>query len=73
MYIDMLEGVQDGLHELVVQGDQLVVVQLQPLQRVKVVKRARRDQVDAEGKNASTYTVYCLMTKIGLNQSQYST
>ena len=48
MNVDMLEGVEDGLHELVVQGGQLVVVQLQPLQGVQVVERARRDSVDAE-------------------------
>ena len=48
VYINMFESIEDRLHELVVQGRQLVVVQLEPLQRVQVVKRARRNPAYAE-------------------------
>ena len=38
VYIKVYEGVEDGFHQLVVQRLQVVVPQLQPLQRVQVVK-----------------------------------
>ena len=38
MDIEVYQGVEDGLHQLVVQRLQVVVPQLQPLQRVQVVK-----------------------------------
>ena len=38
VYIKVYEGVEDWLHQLIVQGLQVVVPQLQPLQRVQVVK-----------------------------------
>ena len=49
----MLEGVQDGLHELVVQGDDLVVVQLQPLDRVEVLEGVERELGQAENEEGT--------------------
>ena len=49
VYIKVYEGVQDWLHELIVQGLQVVVPQLQPLQRVQVVKGIVLNGCDADG------------------------
>ena len=49
VYIKVYEGVEDWLHELIVQGLQVVVPQLQPLQRVQVVKGIVLNGCDADG------------------------
>ena len=38
VYVKVYQGVEDGLHQFVVQRLQIVVPQLEPLQRVQVVK-----------------------------------
>ena len=48
MNVNVLQGVQDGLHEFKVQGGQLVVKQLQPFQGVQVVEGVRWDLGYAE-------------------------
>ena len=49
VYIKVYEGVKDGFHQLVVQRLQVVVPQLQPLQRVQVVKSIVLNGCDAGG------------------------
>ena len=49
MYVKVYQGVEDGLHQLVVQRLQVVVPQLQPLQRVQVVKGVVLNRGNADG------------------------
>ena len=49
VYIKVYEGVKDRFHQLVVQRLQVVVPQLQPLQRVQVVKSIVLNGCDAGG------------------------
>jgi hypothetical protein len=47
----MLERVEDRLHELVVEGHDLIVVELQPLDRVEVFEGVQRKLREAEEKD----------------------
>ena len=47
MNVDVHEGIEDRLHELVVQGLEIVVGQLDVLQAVQVLEGGRADVVDS--------------------------
>ena len=64
VYIKVYEGVQDWLHELIVQGLQVVVPQLQPLQRVQVVKGVVLNSCDAD----EIFLRFCHRLFLGLAQ-----
>ena len=49
VYVKVYQGVEDGLHQFVVQRLQIVVPQLQPLQRVQVVKGVVLNGCNADG------------------------
>jgi hypothetical protein len=46
----MLESVEDRFHELVVEGHDLIVVELQPLDRVEVFEGVQRKLREAKEK-----------------------
>ncbi len=46
----MLESVEDRLHELVVEGHDLIVVELQPFDRVEILEGVKRKLREAEEK-----------------------
>ena len=47
MKIDVHEAVEHGLHELVVEGLEVVVGEFDPLEAVQILKRGRLDLPDA--------------------------
>ena len=49
VYVKVYQGVEDGLHQFVVQRLQIVVPQLEPLQRVQVVKGVVLNGCNADG------------------------
>ena len=61
VYIKVYQGVEDGLHQLVVQRLQVVVPQLQPLQRVQVVKGVVLNGCNA-GKGVLSWTFATKLT-----------
>ena len=64
VYIKVYEGVEDWLHELIVQGLQVVVPQLQPLQRVQVVKGVVLNGCDTD----RIFLGFCHKLLLGLAQ-----
>ena len=57
MDVDVHEGVEDGLHELVPERGQHVVEQLDPLQAVQVLEGRRGDVLDPVGKQNGNYVL----------------
>ena len=55
VYVKVYQGVEDGLHQLVVQRLQIVVPQLEPLQRVQVVKGVVLNGCNADGENVTNH------------------
>jgi hypothetical protein len=53
----MLESVEDRLHEFVVEGHDLIVVQLQPLDRVEVFESVQRKLREAKEKNETVVRI----------------
>ena len=62
MDVDVHEGVEDGLHELVPERGQHVVEQLDPLQAVQVLEGRRRDVLDpVVGKQNGNCVLLCFL------------
>ena len=59
VYVKVYQGVEDGLHQFVVQRLQIVVPQLEPLQRVQVVKGVVLNGCNADGENVTDHHRSC--------------
>ena len=64
VYVKVYQGVEDGLHQLVVQRLQVVVPQLQPLQRVQVIKGVVLNRGNADGGKGFGHNFFSFGTKL---------